>query len=130
EVPPPGTKNPFAEYDLSAVNKFRTDPLPAEITQALIDDPNVMLRNALKGQTLTRIIRLITSTTPAGGIENIPFVVQNANAPSLDSVFAIETVESSPGNEFLQLQYSQTALLNFHGMSFPHVTVGTLVKAF
>ncbi len=130
EVPPPGTKNPYPEYDLSAINKFRTDPLPAEITQALIDDPNVMVRNALKGQTLTKIIRLITSTTPTGGIDNIPFIVKNADAPSLESVFAIETVQSSPGNDFLQLQYSQTALLNFRGMSFPHVTVGTLIKAF
>ncbi|SIO57756.1 hypothetical protein SAMN05444166_5480 [Singulisphaera sp. GP187] len=130
DAPPPGTKNPFPEYDLSVVSNFRTDPLPAEITQALVDDPNVLLRNALQGQTLTKIIRLITSTTPAGGIENIPFIVENVNAPSLESVFAIETVESSQGNTFLQLQYSQTALLNFRGKSYPHVTVGTLIKAF
>jgi len=39
-------------------------------------------------------------------------------------------VQDASGNEFLQLQYSQTALLNFRGLSFPHVTVGTLIKAF
>jgi hypothetical protein len=130
EAPPPGTMNPYPEYDLSAINMFRTDSLPTDITQALIDDPNVMLRNALKGQTLTKITRLITSTTPTGGIGNIPFIVKNADTLSLDSVFAIETVQSSLGTEFLQLQYSQTTLLNFCGMSFPHVTVGTLIKAF
>lgn len=130
EVPLAGTKNPYPEYDLGVVNKFRSDPLPPEITQAIIDDPNVMLRDALKGQSVTRIIRLITLTTPGGGIDNIPFIVKNADALSLESVFAIETVQSPDGGEILQLQYSQTALLNFRGMSFPHVTVGTLVKAF
>ena len=34
------------------------------------------------------------------------------------------------GAAFLPLQDSQTALLNFRGMSFPHVTVGTLIEAF
>ena len=130
QAPPPGTKNPYPEYDLSSPSAFRTSPLPPQITQAIIDDPNVMVRNALQGQHLTKIIRLITSTAAAGGIGNIPFIVKNANAPSLESVFAIETVQSDSGTDFLQLQYSQTALLNFGGMSFPHVTVGTLIKAF
>jgi hypothetical protein len=130
EAPPPGTKNPFPEYDLSVDTRFRTVPTPAGITQALIDDPNVALREALEGHTLTHITRLITSTAAAGGIDNIPFIVSNADALSLESVFAIETVEDPSGTEYLQLQYSQTALLNFKGLSFPHVTVGTLIKAF
>ncbi len=130
EAPPPGTKNPFPEYDLSIDSSFRTVPLPAGITQAVIDDPNVAVREALEGHILTHIRRLITSTALAGGIGNIPFIVNNANAPSLESVFAIETVQGPLGTDYLQLQYSQTALLNFRGMSFPHVTVGTLIKAF
>jgi hypothetical protein len=64
-APPPGTKNPYPEYDLSVPNKFRSSPLPPEITQALIDDPAVMLRAALQGQKLTKIIRLITNTSPS-----------------------------------------------------------------
>lgn len=130
QPPPPGTKNPYPEYDLSIDTPFRTRPAPAGITQAAIDDPNTLVRDALSGQTLTHITRLITSTTPGGGIENIPFIVSNANALGLESVFAIETVQGPLGKEFLQLQYSQTALLNFRGLSFPHVTVGTLIKAF
>jgi hypothetical protein len=39
-------------------------------------------------------------------------------------------VTDAAGSEFLQLQYSQTALLDFGGRRWPHVTVGTLVKAF
>jgi hypothetical protein len=129
QPPPPGTKNPYPEYDLSKPSTSRSSPLPPQITQDLINDPAVMLRNALQGQHLTKIIRLITTTPPDGGIGNIPFIVKNADTPNLESVFAIETVDNS-GTEFLQLQYAQTALLNFAGMSFPHVTVGTLIKAF
>ncbi len=130
QAPPPGTRNPFPEYDLSVDTRFRTVPASAGITQAVIDDPNVVLREALEGHTLTHITRLITSTASAGGIDNIPFIVSNADALSLESVFAIETVEGPLGTEYLQLQYSQTALLNLRGLSFPHVTVGTLIKAF
>lgn len=130
QLPAPGTKNPFAEYDLSTQTRFRTNPVPAQITQAIIDDPNQAVRDALVGHTLTHITRLIVSTASAGGISNMPFISQNANAVSLESVFAIEQVQGPLDTEYLQLQYSQTALLNFRGMSFPHVTVGTLIKAF
>jgi hypothetical protein len=128
--PPAGTKNPFIEYDLSVPSPFRSDNLPAQITQALINDPNQMLRDDLIGQKPLKIVRLITMTPPAGGIGNIPFITSNADAGSVESVFAIETMATPNGQTFLQLQYSQTVLLNFNGMSFPHVTVGTLIKAF
>jgi len=136
QPPAPGTKNPYPEYDLGTPSAFRSSPLPESITQAIIDDPNQMLRDTLarqvdgQGMTLKTITRLITSTASAGGIGNIPFITSNADTLSLESVFAIELVEDASGAEFLQLQYSQTALLNFKGKSFPHVTVGTLIKAF
>ena len=133
--PPPGTPNPFPAYDLSVATRFRTVPAPAGITQEVIGDPHVLLREALReqaadGHILTHVTWLITSTQRAGGIGNIPFIVSNANPLSLESVFSIETVRSPAGTEYLQLGYSQTALLNFRGLSFPHVTVGTLIKAF
>ena len=129
QPPPPGTRNPYPEYDLSTPSRFRTPSLPPEITQAAVDDPNQLLRDALEGHVLPHITRLITSADQAQ-IGNIPFIVRNADAISLESVFAIETVQGPEGTEYQQLQYSQTALLNFRGMSFPHVTVGTLIKAF
>ena len=46
-----------------------------------------------------------------------------------DGTFWIETVKRGNGT-FLQLQYTQTVLLNFLGLSWPHVTVATLVKRF
>jgi hypothetical protein len=128
--PAAGTENPLPAYDLSRESEFRTAPLPAGIAQEVIDDPNTLLRQALAGQDLRHITRLITSTDAAGGIDNIPFIVSNADTLTLESAWAIETVRGPRGHEYLQLQYSQTALLNFRGMSWPHVTVGTLVKAF
>lgn len=130
EPPAAGTANPFEEYDLSKKTAFRSSPLPRQITQALINDPNSLLRAALKGQDPVHITRLFASTPPEGGVSNIPFITRNANTPSVESVFAIERIRRKSGEEFLQLQYSQTILLNFGGLSWPHVTVATLLKPF
>ena len=133
---PAGTKNPFAEYDLSTPSEFRSNPVPAGITQAIIDDPLQMLRDTVaqqvnvQGCTFKERQLLISSTSQAGGIANIPFISANANTLDMESVFAIQTVADASGNEFLQMQYSQVAMLNFAGKSFPHMTVGTLIKAF
>jgi hypothetical protein len=130
EPPPPETKNPFRAYDLSAESKFRTDPLPPEITQEMVDNPAMYNQHRLDGHTINHMTVLPTSTAAGGGIGNIPFITHNADAVSLDSVFAIQRIQGPNEVEFLQLQYTQSAVLNFRGMSFPHVSVATLIKAF
>lgn len=130
EAPPPGTPNPYEAYDLTVYTPYRTSPLPETISQAMINDPATMLRDALQGQTLTHITRLIVNTENAGGVSNIPFITRNADTQVLESVFAIERVLVGDGSEVMQLQYAQTALLDFRGVSWPHVTVGTLIRAF
>jgi hypothetical protein len=42
----------------------------------------------------------------------------------VDATFWIQTLADSS----LQLQYTQRVLLNFNGLSWPHVTVATLKK--
>ena len=64
-----------------------------------------------------------------GGTSNTAFLAGGAGGPNAVSVevsatFWIETVKGSPN--FLQLQYSQLVLLNFNGLSWPHITVATL----
>ena len=130
QAPPPGTPNPYAAYDLSVETPFRTSPLPYTVTQAMVDDPMTMQRAALQGQTLTHVTRLIVTTENAGGVSNIPFITTNADTQVVESVFAIERVQGPDDTEVMQLQYSQTVLLNFRGKSWPHVTVGTLIRAF
>lgn len=135
EAPPQGTPNPYVEYNLGSPCEYRTYPLPPGLTQQLIDDPNTLLRTTLQkqvdqGYRFSKRVLLITQTGSEQGIGNIPFIQKNADATFVHSVFAIQSVTSPSGEDFLQLQYGQTVLLNFRGMSFPHVTCATLVKAF
>ena len=46
----------------------------------------------------------------------------------MDAIFWMETVRDANGYARRQLQYSQTVLLNFNGLSWPHVSLATLVK--
>jgi len=81
------------------------------ITQAILTDPNTVLRNAIKGQTITSTIVFEVSTTPAspelgGGVANIAFLQgapvgttgaaqtgPNASAVQMSAIFWIETVQ-------------------------------------
>lgn len=153
------------------------------ITQAMLTDPNTVLRNHIASQTILSTTTLVISTQPAtplfgGGADNIAFLLgdaaaanPNANAISMKAVFWIETVEhiltvpvfklgqpaltlaaetgeaGQPVPKFLvhppieipqprkikilstQIQYSQEVILNFRGLSWPHVSVATLVPS-
>jgi hypothetical protein len=131
-APPPGAPNEFPEYDLSLPTKFRTDPnLLDGITQDMINDPTVALRHALHNQNIseTTTLSVTTHKDKGGGVNNIPFVTENANASFMSAIFWIERVQG-PNGTFLQLQYVQTVLLDFRGLHWPHVSVGTLLKTF
>src|SRR5215471_9343847 len=107
---------------------FKNPPLPPGIDLASVKNPNHVLEAAILGQEITNTVVLEISTDPDGGIKNIPFVVKNANATSLDAIFWIETVKQKDDSTFLQLQYTQTVILNFLGIDWPHISVATLIK--
>jgi hypothetical protein len=46
----------------------------------------------------------------------------------MNAIFWIETVERADGTQFLQLQYTQTVILNFLDIDWPHISVATLIK--
>jgi hypothetical protein len=87
----------------------------------------------------------VNTPNGGGGIENIAFLsslvagpnpsppphtVPNAVAAEMFATFWIETVQNPFGaGSFLQLQYSQTVNLNFAGLTWPHVSVATLVRS-
>jgi hypothetical protein len=154
-----------------------------KITQAILDDPNTVLRNAIAGQNIVSTTIISITTSPAaplfgGGTDNIAFLLgdpaaatPNAQTAQMTATFWIETVEHifllppiplGPGREPMtipvevteadrpvptllidppfpipepgriiftstQIQYSQTVLLNFNGLLWPHVSVATLV---
>jgi hypothetical protein len=160
------------------------------ITQAMLDDPNSVLRDHIASQIIISTTTIIISTSPpqplfGGGTDNIAFLLgfpgatsnpnssgQNAQTVIMNATFWIETVEhtivipplprppaepielrpegqasGAPITTFTvlppvpiprplpitirttQIQYSQTVLLNFNGLSWPHVSVATLVPA-
>ena len=44
----------------------------------------------------------------------------------MTAIFWVETVTNPDGSTFEQLQYTQRVLLNFNGLSWPHISVATL----
>jgi hypothetical protein len=114
--------------DPAYLQPFTSTPLPQGIPAGSIANPNLVLTNAIQGQTIVETVVLIISTDPVGGIVNIPFIVTNANATRLDAIFWVETVQLPDGSRFMQLQYTQTVTLNFLGINWPHISVATLVK--
>jgi hypothetical protein len=137
----PAQKFQFPESNLSIPSAFRSPPADiAGITQAMVNNPNSVLTTALTGQTILKTTVLNVSTHPilpvvGGGTSNTAFLqgtpAQGPNAVSalVSSVFWIETVKGPAGKpDFHQLQYTQTVLLNFNGLSWPHVTVGSLIR--
>jgi hypothetical protein len=151
------------------------------ITQAMLDDPNSVIRNHIAGVNITATTVILISTQPGlpifgGGTDNIAFLLgdpagaaPNANALQIEAIFWIETVSAfvtipacnagdpaitvsptpvNPGQPvpsfvfcpiaavpapiavpvtYTQIQYTQTVLLSFNGLNWPHVSVATLV---
>ena len=127
----------FPEQDLATPTAFRSPPAQlVGITQAMVDNPDSVLQAAIAGQTILSTTTLQISTQPAapmvgGGTANTAFLAGAADGPNavsavVSATFWIETVKGTPN--FLQLQYSQLVLLNFNGLSWPHITVATLKK--
>jgi LysM repeat protein len=134
---------PFPESTLSNPSQFRT---PANglvgIDQAIVDNPNVVLKRALEGKRIKHTVVLDVSSdqsTPVfgGGLANTAFLQgspnegPNAQSALVTATFWIETLEGpvAGGPEVHQLQYTQRVLLNFNGLSWPHVTVATLLRS-
>jgi hypothetical protein len=186
---PPNTKIPFPSQTATTNN---TPRIPQDltsfiaagtITQAMLTDPNTLLRNHIASQNITSTTTIFVSTSPAaplfgGGADNIAFLLgdpaakgPNAQALKMTATFWIETVEhvivvpvhrhghppltiqaetgeaGQPVPKFLvhppieitaarritvkstQIQYSQQVFLNFNTLTWPHVSVATLVPS-
>ena len=138
----PQNRVPFPESNLSQAAAFRSPPedIPG-VTQAMLDNPDSVLAAAIAGQNIVSTTTLHISTSIAtvnppatgGGTANIAFLQgaaggPNAQAVQVDATFWIEELRQPDGSSKLQLQYTQRVLLNFNGLSWPHVSVATLTK--
>jgi hypothetical protein len=122
------TRPAGGSFPIGYLDPFETAALPQGIPNGTKQNPNQLLTQAISGQSIVKTDILTVSTTPDGGILNIPFVVKNANDTRLDSTFWIETVDAPDGTQYLQLQYTQRVILNFLDIDWPHVSVATLIK--
>ena len=190
-IPPVSITPNIGRFPSQTASDPRTARIPQDlssfikdgsITQAILDDPNTVLRNATAHQTILSTTALGVTTNPSsplfgGGNDNMAFLLgnpaatrPNSQAVDMSSFFWIETVQHhitvpvwAPGQPPLtipaqttggpasvfsvhpptaitqprrikvastQIQYSQKVILNFAGILWPHVSVGTLVPAF
>ncbi len=134
--------------DGTYLDPFNTVP-PRSIPPGSIDNPNVVLTDRLQnnlnqGFDVVSTVELFVNAQPVGGINgtpispqpenvggivNIPFITANANAISFSALFWIENVSFKNGPPtILQLQYTQTTLLFFEELFWPHISVATLLK--
>jgi nucleoid-associated protein YgaU len=131
----------FPESTLATPSEFRTPAAGLiNIDQAIVDNPNLVLKRALDGTVIENTVVLVVSsdTTPVlgGGVANTAFLQgnptegPNAQAALVTATFWIETLKGpvAGGPDFHQLQYTQRVLLNFNGLSWPHITVATLLQ--
>jgi hypothetical protein len=126
----------FPELNLAKKTKFRQPANAATqpgITQAMVKNPNLVLTKAIAGQEIVRttVLRVDAKNgVPQGvGTANTFFLTENASANHVFATFWIEKVKKPhTAGHFLQLQYSQTVMLDFNGLRWPHVSVATLRK--
>jgi len=134
----------FTELKLSTPTTFRF--VAPGVTQAIVKNPNSVLQTALasslQGTTMKSRTFLNVSTTHSivkaggGGTANTAFLAASGNPPGgnaraaqVNATFWIETIAGTGGQpDKHQLQYTQLVMLDFNGIHWPHVTVGTLQK--
>lgn len=134
----------FPEETLANVTDSRTPGASVPgLTQDILTNPNLLLRNAIVGQNIIQTTVLIIASDPTllpplahatagGGLASIGFLSGgvatgfNANVLATTAIFWIETVQNPDGTTFMQLQYTQRVLLVFNGLVWPHVSVATL----
>jgi hypothetical protein len=121
---------PMVEQDLGTPTAFRTPNAEAIGFDApTLADLNQKLRvDAKPGVVSTTVIKVATGAAgaPDHGVANTAFLGPNATTSSVVLTIWLQTI---PGDaQPSVLQYSQTVLLDFNGLSWPHVTVGTLVR--
>jgi hypothetical protein len=136
----PANLIPFPETDLSLSTDFRTpvSDIP-HVTQEIVNNPNVVLAAGIASKIIQSVIQLTISTidlnppSSGGGTSNIAFLtgtggIPNAPAAQMDATFWISDFVDAQARPGELLQYSQRVLLNFNNLSWPHVSVATLVK--
>jgi hypothetical protein len=133
----------FTELNLSQNTPFRF--VAPGVTQAIVKNPNSVLQTALhnslqgtsmKSRTFLHVASTHALVNDGGGTSNTAFLSASSNPPGgnakatqVEATFWIETIAGTGGQpDKHQLQYTQLVMLDFNGIHWPHVTVGTLIR--
>ena len=126
---------------LAPYKNFKDNPFKGNVAAPAFPgfdptNPLALLKAALVGVNIKSTTTLIFDTHFAtSGIHNIPFVVHQANATAVKSIFWIEELVTPPGAPpQFQLQYAQRVLLDFFPspepagglIRWPHITINTM----
>jgi hypothetical protein len=73
--------------------------------------------------------KLTQASVTTKGIIRFTTIPAFGDTAQIDAIFWIETIQrEADGSNTHQLQYSQTVLLDFYGLSSPRVSVAMLIK--
>ncbi len=133
---PEGTTTDLNSPYLAPYKHFNDNPFGGVFNPV---DPNELLKEANKGVNIVKTTVLDVDTTRDGaGINNIPFIVKQANAGDMKSTFWIQELAEKDvnGDPILRLQYSQVIFIDFFArrdgapglIRWPHVSINTLQK--
>jgi len=122
----------FAPYKFFHDKPFKnlfdpTDPLALLIPA---------VATAFPGSSIIETTTFTVDSTVRGGIQNIPFVIGQADATRVTATFWIERVRMSSGKERFILQYAQRVLLEFFPradkqpglIQWPHISINTMIR--
>lgn len=118
------------------------------LTDAHVQDPSQILSDTAASQNIVSTKVFVTTTNitaptaaqspnpgvphEGGGISDIAFLAgsasgPNANAAQMTATFWVEEIIGPDYRKFLQLRYIQRVLLNFGGLTWPHISLATMV---
>ncbi|MGH3624552.1 MAG: heme-binding protein [Sciscionella sp.] len=137
---PVGVNQDLTNPYLEPYQHFHANPFMGTVTAPDFPgfdpvEPQRLLTLANQGATVqSSTVLELDTTTESGGINNIPFVVKQADAATMKSTFWIQEMDGD--NPAFRLQYLQIVILEFFPrtdglpgrISWPHVSINTLNK--
>jgi hypothetical protein len=132
------TPNGIQPFVAGHPDQLRPAPKPsatdaAKFPQAVLTDPNKLLRDLLAKYTVTSTTIVTTDTQgtdqlPGGGVTNSAFTLANAKCLRQRSTFFVMKVSGWFGPQDL-IMYTQEVLLELpDGVVYPHITVAAMSR--
>lgn len=112
------------------LNPITNAPLPAGVKREDVANPNRWLKRALRGLEFRSTATIRMSTRKNGGLVNSAYVRENADTTRMDATFWIakSRADEAGAPSVRRLVYTQTVMIEFDGIKWPHVSVGVLEK--